>query len=110
MAALIAETQRQFVAGIEIFVDLHIDLLPVDVAFQALLSSDNAVSPLDPAELRLIQTVAPTEVIWQRHAVDHPLNESRCVYRRPVGIAAKHADCLHGGDSQRRAGRLKTAE
>ena len=65
MASFVTETERHFVSGIEILIDFDVDLLPINVAFETLLSSDETVSAFDPAELCLIQaiTAARSKVI-----------------------------------------------
>src|SRR5687767_4844537 len=87
-------------------IDLHIDLIAIDVVFQTLLANggaDKAVSLSVPLEDRCVQAITPGEVIRQRHSREYTLNVSRRVETRAIGIPPKNADRLKWTDGVRAA-------
>jgi hypothetical protein len=58
MTSLVAETSRQLVPRIDVFINLDVDLVSIDVAFQSLLPADQAVPAFGPTVLRLVETIA----------------------------------------------------
>src|SRR5947208_237742 len=106
MEALIGIGDVELVPLTEIVIDLDVDLVAIDVVFDALLSANQTVASAHPFEYSRIQTVAAGEVIGLRHSGDHTLNVAGLVESRAQRIASKDAHCLEAACRGSRLNRI----
>ena len=81
-------------AGTEVVVNFHVDLIAIGVVFGSELCTDEAVTATEPAVNCRVQPIAATKVVRQRHIGKVSPDEAGAVESRTEWILAKHADRL----------------